>query len=93
MPLRTPRHTSLLLVLLSLTACGPAPTSEPGPVIRPSAIVDPCDGIRLPARLDDPRRARLAAEIATAPPDAVWPGVLRDAAGIERAVRACQTPG
>lgn len=81
------------LAMLSLTACGRVATSDLlPPVGPPSRIVDPCDAIRMPDRLDDARRARLADEIAAAPADAVWPDLLREAAGVERAVRACQTP-
>ena len=75
------------LAMLSLTACGWVATSD----LPPSRIVDPCDAIAMPPRLDEGRRARLADEIAAAPANAVWPDMLRDAAGIERAVRACQT--
>jgi len=93
MPRMMPRPLLPLLALSWLTGCGPVAISDPRPVsVPPSRIVDPCDAIRLPAPLDDARRARLAAEISAAPADAVWPDVLREAAGVERAVRACQAP-
>lgn len=86
-----PRLTLPCLALFSLTACGTAANSNLAVVVvPPSRIVNPCDAIRLPARLDDARRKRLADEIAAAAPDAVWPDVLRDAAAIEAALRACQ---
>ncbi len=90
-----PRRMLPCLVPLWLTACAAGATSSsPGaPVpLPPSRIVNPCNAIRLPSRLDDARRAALADEIAAAPPSAVWPDVLRDAAGVARAVRACRTP-
>lgn len=77
-------------VLSSCAACATGATSDPAPVVSPSRIVNPCDAIRLPARLDDAHRAQLADEIAAAPAGAVWPNVLTDAAGVERGVRACQ---
>ncbi len=81
------------LVPLWLTACATGATSDPAvPVpLPPSRIVNPCNAIRLPPRLDEARRAALADEIAAAPASAVWPDVLRDAAGVARAVRACRT--
>lgn len=90
MPRMLPRLTLPALVPLWLTACVMGPTSEVPRRVPPSRIVNPCDSITLPARLDDARRAQLADEIAAAPADAVWPIVLTEAAGVERAVRACK---
>ena len=87
----TPRRVLPCLVPLWLTACAAGATSDPVP-LPPSRIVNPCDAVRLPPRLDAGKRAALADEIAAAPATAVWPDVLRDAAGVARAVRACQTP-
>ena len=87
----TPRRLLPCLVPLWLTACAAGATSDPTP-LPPSRIVNPCNAVRLPSRLDAGRRAALADEIAAAPANAVWPDVLRDAAGVARAVRACQTP-
>lgn len=86
-----PRRMLPCLVPLWLTACAAGATSDPVP-LPPSRVVNPCNAVRLPPRLDAQRRAALASEIAAAPAAAVWPDVLRDAAGVERAVRACQTP-
>lgn len=90
-----PRRVLPYLVPLWLTACAAGtisdPVPRPGP-LPPSRIVNPCNAVRLPPRLDADRRAALADEIAAAPANAVWPDVLRDAAGVGRAVRACQTP-
>ena len=91
-----PRRMLPCLVPLWLTACAAGATSDPLPLplppLPPSRIVNPCNAVRLPLRLDAGKRAALAVEIAAAPAAAVWPDVLRDAAGVERAVRACQTP-
>ena len=86
-----PRRLLPWIVPLWLTACAAGATSDPVP-LPPSRIVNPCNAIRLPPRLDQARRAALADEIAAAPASAVWPDVLRDAAGVARAVRACRTP-
>ncbi len=86
-----PRRMLPWIVPLWLTACAVGATSDPVP-LPPSRIVNPCDAIRLPPRLDQGRRQALADEIAAAPASAVWPDVLRDAAGVARAVRACRTP-
>jgi hypothetical protein len=91
----TPRTLRLMLPLtamLSLAACATGIRSEPVPV-GPSQIVNPCMAIKLPARLDADRRARLVRELSEAPADAVWPTALVSAAGVEAAVRACQKPG
>ncbi len=85
-----PRRMLPCLVPLWLTACAAGATSDPAP-LPPSRIVNPCNAVRLPPRLDGARRTALAEEIAAAPASAVWPDVLRDAAGVARAVRACQT--
>jgi hypothetical protein len=79
---------------LWLAACGAGGISEAAgpPPLPPSRIINPCDAILLPPRLDEARRADLANEIESAPSHAVWPEVLRDQAGVARAVRACQTP-
>ena len=86
-----PRRVLPCLVPLWLTACAAVATSDPVP-LPPSRVVNPCNAVRLPPRLDAGRRAALADEIAAAPAAAVWPDVLREAAGVARAVRACQTP-
>ena len=89
-----PRRMLPCLVPLWLTACVAGATSDPAPLplpLPPSRIVNPCNAVRLPPRLDGARRTALAEEIADAPASAVWPDVLRDAAGVARAVRACQT--
>ena len=86
-----PRRVLPWIVPLWLTACAAGATSDPVPP-APSRIVNPCDAIRLPPRLDQQRRQALADEIATAAASAVWPDVLRGAAGVARAVRACRTP-
>ena len=90
-----PRRVLPGIVPRWLPACAAGATAEPSaaPVpLPPSRIVNPCDAIRLPPRLDEDKRQALADEIAAAPASAVWPDVLRDAAGVARAVRACRTP-
>lgn len=75
---KTPR---LLTVPLLLAGCATAPASEPPPV----------NACRL-LPLQSYSRAlnhRLADEVAAAPPDAAWPGVVADYVRLRDAVRAC----
>lgn len=81
---RYPRLTLPLLATLSLslTACGGAQTSSP-------AVVNACNSITLPPRLNDADRAKLADEI-DASPGAVWVSVLTGEARVNRDIVACQ---
>lgn len=74
---------ALAILLPCLTGCAGVTPSSP-------AIVNACQSVILPQRLDPADRAKLADEIDQAPADTVWPGVLTDAARVESEIRACQ---
>lgn len=90
MPRMTLRLLPPLAGLTFLTACATAPVYEPAPV-PVSKIVNPCDAITLPNRLDADQRGRLVRELSEAPADAQWPGSLMAASAVVEAVRACQS--
>lgn len=76
-----PRMPRLLIVPLLLAGCATAPASEPPPV-------NACRLLPLQAYSPAFNR-RLADEVAAAPPDAAWPGVVGDYVRLRDSVRAC----
>lgn len=76
----------LALPLTFLAACATAPRFEA------PATVNACSAIRLPPKLDDADRAKLADEIDAAP-GAIWVSVLVGEARVNRDVMACQGAG
>ena len=76
---RLPRRLPLLAALLSLAGCATqASRSE----------INACAAVPLQP-IDQPTRARLAAEIDAAPADAVWPEQMAAYVALRAAVRAC----
>jgi len=71
----------VLTALLGLLACA-APVIPVAPEVR---LVCPVGLVEYPAD----RQARLAREIREAPPEAVWPDIVRDYAALRDGVRKC----
>lgn len=76
----------LLIPLACLAACATAPISEA------PAVVNACNAIHLPPKLNDADRAKLADEI-DANPGAIWVSVLVGESRVNRDVMACQDAG
>ncbi len=71
MPWPKPIPMLPVMLTLSLASCaGAGRTSEP------AAVVNACQAVPLPDRLDPAKRAQLADEIEAAPAGAVWPQVV-----------------